>query len=73
MPVRDNVLDFEADIDAFKRKCQLSLSEALRRIVFELLRRIVIRTPVDTGRAAGSWMVGNSVENVSLPLGTHMS
>ena len=33
-------------------------NQAVRMLAFEALSRIVLRTPVDTGRARGNWNVG---------------
>jgi len=33
-------------------------NQAVRMLVFEALSRIVLRTPVDTGRARGNWNIG---------------
>lgn len=35
-------------------------------IVLECHRRVVLRTPVDTGRAKGNWQIGNDMPTVSL-------
>jgi len=33
-------------------------NQAVRMLAFEALSRIVLRTPIDTGRARGNWNVG---------------
>jgi hypothetical protein len=55
MPIRDNVFQFEADLQAFCKATDARLELVVKKIVFELLKKIILRTPVDTGRAAGSW------------------
>lgn len=74
MPIRDNVIDFKADLDAAAAAFHMTLEQTLKSICFELLRMIVIQTPVDTGRAAGSWMLrGGSADSFVLPESAHMS
>jgi hypothetical protein len=36
---------------------QLLPSIVVKRIGFDVLRRVIVRTPVDTGRARGSWTI----------------
>jgi hypothetical protein len=47
---------FASDIEAFCRasldKCDLTT----RMIALEVFRRVIMKTPVDTGRARGNWM-----------------
>ena len=47
---------FAADINAFNKasldKCDL----VTRMIALEVFRRVILKTPVDTGRARGNWM-----------------
>ena len=74
MPIRDNVIDFRADLDKASKALHLTLQEMTRSIVLQLLRMIVIATPVDTGRAAGSWSVrGGSTDSYVLPVGAGMT
>jgi hypothetical protein len=56
-PIRDNTLAFEQDLKAYSRAVNRQLRDVVRMVIFELLRMIVVNTPVDKGRAAGSWMV----------------
>ncbi len=44
-------MSFERDIDAWIQKTTQRLTQASRKIAFELLIRITERMPVDTGRA----------------------
>lgn len=56
--VTKSVDKFNAALDEFARTIAPSeLVKLQRRIVIEALRRIVLKTPVDTGRARGNWRV----------------
>ena len=46
---------FTVKIDAFANKVRLLPQTVVKRIAFDLYARITKRTPVDTGRARGSW------------------
>lgn len=72
--MHENVEMFAADLKAFSRAVHMQIEDVIRAVVFELLRMIVVRTPVDTGRAAGSWMVrGGETDQFVLPESSHMS
>lgn len=74
MPIRDNMVDLRFDFEKAKLAFGMQAGAVVKVVVFELLRRIVIKTPVDTGRAAGSWMVrGGSTDNFVLPESSQMS
>ncbi len=52
--------DFAETVETFIAKAKVK-SETVRRVSeFELLRRIVKDTPVDTGRARGAWEIDTS-------------
>ncbi len=55
------VMQFQADLEAFHRALQVTLATAVRRIALDLHTRIVLRTPVKTGRARGSWGISLDV------------
>jgi hypothetical protein len=57
MPVRSNVVEFQADLQAASKAFHLTVEQMVRAVVIELLRMVIMRTPVDTGRAASSWNV----------------
>lgn len=46
---------FVADISAFVDKAGVSIDTVCRKIALDVFRRVVMRTPVDTGRARGAW------------------
>jgi hypothetical protein len=50
-----SVFQFKSDLEGFAKKVNLSASLVVRRVVLDLHGRIVLRTPVDTGRARASW------------------
>jgi hypothetical protein len=46
---------FEDQIRAWQVKTERKLDEVPRKVVFEMFRRIVLKTPVDVGRARSNW------------------
>jgi len=44
--------------DFFDREAPEAIAQATQKIAVEGLRRVVQKTPVDTGRARGNWQVG---------------
>jgi len=55
--VTDNLAQFNREIDAFARKVPDRAVTLHKKVAFEALRRLVSKTPVDTGRARGDWQV----------------
>ena len=51
-------MSFQGDVQSFTRKFQLRGDLVIRKVALDLFSRVVIKTPVDTGRARGNWMVG---------------
>ncbi len=49
--------NFAAAMNRFNEKARLELTRRVRRVGLESLRRIVIKTPVDTGTARANWNV----------------
>jgi hypothetical protein len=70
MPVRDSVFEFQADLEMAAKKMDMHLNLMVKSIVFELLKKIVMRTPVDTGRAAGNWSVSQWTPGTEIDEGT---
>ena len=59
---------FEIQLNAFAKKVAIAPSKIVKRVGFELLGRIVRKTPVDTGRARGSWTIAvNKADRTVLP------
>jgi len=49
---------FHRQLQAFETKTNKEMTAALKRIVLELFKRIMERTPVDTGTARVNWEIG---------------
>lgn len=59
---------FADSIEAFHRKTKLSMDIIVRKVGLDLTRAVVARSPVDTGRFRGNWMLGvGSVNTTMLP------
>lgn len=46
---------FTADLTRFCKKYDADMKLVIRKISFEAFKRVVLRTPVDTGRARANW------------------
>ena len=57
---------FSDDLAKFEAKTSEKLTVAVRKISLELFRRVILRSPVDTGRFRANWQVTIG----SLPSGT---
>lgn len=56
--ITDSVIDFNKILEEFTDKIAPEMFVTFqKRIVLELLRRVVLKTPVDTGRARGNWQI----------------
>ncbi|MBU0651176.1 HK97 gp10 family phage protein [bacterium] len=55
---------FERDLNEFSKLIDVELRKVLRKISFDLFKKIVMRTPVDTGRARASWKVSKDTANI---------
>lgn len=53
-----NLHEFEVDIRKFAQLIEADVLIITRRIALDLLRRIILKTPVDTGQARSNWHVG---------------
>lgn len=53
-----NARDFVVSLEKFERKVGRRVDFVVRRISLDVLTGIVMKTPVDTGRARGNWQVG---------------
>lgn len=45
------------DLSRFAKKFDVDIKTVIRKISFEAFKRIILRTPVDTGRARANWGV----------------
>jgi hypothetical protein len=50
-------MSFSADLTGFCDKYKIGMKTVVRKIAFEAFKRIILRTPVDTGRARANWGV----------------
>lgn len=50
-----NVAKFNVALESAAKKIRGDLEKFYRMVCIEVLKRIVLRTPVDTGRARGNW------------------
>jgi hypothetical protein len=50
-------MGFAKDVQKFEIKVGKLSTEVIKKIVFEMYTRIVLRTRFDTGRARGNWMI----------------
>lgn len=48
-------MTFEADISRFIGKTEKSIETGVRKISLELLSKVILKSPVDTGRFRGNW------------------
>ena len=48
---------FSLDLARFCKKYDANMHAVIRKIAFETFKRVVLRTPVDTGRARANWGV----------------
>jgi hypothetical protein len=58
MSLSRNAAEFIRDIEAFKNKVAYQNGVIFRKITLDLYTDIVLRTPRDTGLAAGNWQIG---------------
>lgn len=63
----DNLLQFNKEIDDFAKTIPNEVTTLQKKIVLEALKRVVLKTPVDTGRARGNWQVA-----IGRPAGTKL-
>jgi hypothetical protein len=48
-------MSFASEVNAFVIKTEAKIGEAARKPELDMLRDVVLMTPVDTGRARGGW------------------
>lgn len=49
---------FAADITDWVNRAKGNINAVIRKVAFDLGARIIMRTPVDTGRARANWVLG---------------
>lgn len=52
-----NLAQFNAALTASEKKLHGDFKKFYKRVITELFKRIVLRTPVNTGRARGNWQI----------------
>ena len=52
-----NLKNFNSALEAASQRIHRDMKGFHKKVIFETLKRIVMRTPVDTGRARGNWQV----------------
>ena len=57
---------FADQVKAWERKTERKMNLAVRKIALEMFRRIILKSPVDTGRFRGNWQLAIG----SVPEGT---
>lgn len=63
-----NAVRFDAKINEFAEKFGVSVNVVLRSTSMRIFRNVVEETPIDTGRARGSWNIDiNFVDLTKLP------
>lgn len=65
MPRGKPLSAFRADLKKFARTVDVDYHVVLRRVTFEILGKIVQRTPVLTGRARANWQVSQGAPSSS--------
>lgn len=55
--MKSNIAEFNATIDKFTASVPEKVSILHRKVVMQALTGVVLKTPVDTGRARGNWQV----------------
>ena len=58
--------EFHADLDAFAKQIDVDFEIALKKIILECWTRIILRSPVDTGRFRSSWTLQESTPNTTV-------
>lgn len=62
-------MGFAEDIQAFAAKTERKMDQAVQKIAFELFSQVILKTPVDSGRARANWQVSiGSVSDGTLEL-----
>ncbi|MCW2309724.1 HK97 gp10 family phage protein [Rhodobium gokarnense] len=65
-----NATQFSIDLEReFVEEVEDKLTLVLQKIAMETLSRVVLRTPVDSGRARGSWVVSLESPTDEVPAG----
>ena len=52
-----NLHNFNASLETASKRIHGNMEDFHKKVILETLKRIVMRTPVETGRARGNWQV----------------
>jgi hypothetical protein len=58
-----DIKQFSLQLDQFKDDVRISMVRLQKQVAFDLFRRIIKRTPKDTGRAQASWTIALNQPN----------
>jgi len=58
---------FALDVAAFVEKAGKNADLVMRKVALDVFTRVVLRTPVDTGRARGNWILTVGTARIELP------
>lgn len=64
-----SLVTFTADLAKFAKLVNKSLAIVVKKITFDLLTRLILKTPVDTGRARAGWGVSIDTPIIIQPTG----
>lgn len=56
---------FTLDLTRFAKKSKADIKLVIQKITMEAFKRVILRTPVDTGRARANWSVSESGPNIT--------
>lgn len=59
-------MSFAFDVSRWVKKTGVNLDLVVRKISLDMFARVILRTPVDTGRARGNWQVSIGAVNDSV-------
>jgi len=59
--------EFGRGLDRFVRKLGVDVNALKRKLAFDIFSGIIAKTPVDTGRARGSWNINYGEPDTSVP------
>lgn len=52
-------MSFSLDLRRFAEKARMNADQVVRKVTLDIARGVVLRTPVDTGRARSNWQFGD--------------
>lgn len=64
---QQSLFSFQADLEKFSKKIGVNLGTVVKKVVLTAHDKIVMRTPVDTGRARASWGIAQGTRPTAVP------